>query len=86
MIFLEITSQYIDKFRFCVKILCLNGLKLPLKSRSSLNFQEIAVTQGKKSNQKCVFYFLFDYELCYRDSEKHCFFVLCEVILTESTV
>jgi hypothetical protein len=25
-----------DKFRFCVKILCLNGLKLPLKSQSAV--------------------------------------------------
>jgi hypothetical protein len=30
-----ITLQYIDKFSFCVKIYCLNGLKLPLNSWSA---------------------------------------------------
>jgi hypothetical protein len=33
VIFVKITLQYIDKFRFCVKILCFSGLKLALKSR-----------------------------------------------------
>jgi hypothetical protein len=37
--------QYIDKFRFCVKILCLNGLNCPVKVGPQSEFPEIAMTR-----------------------------------------
>jgi hypothetical protein len=97
VVFVKITLQYryIDKVRFCVKILCLSGLKLPLKSLSAesefpRNSSDHNKVGGEKvyRNQKLFFYFfLFDYELCYKHSEKHCFFVVREhgeVILIEN--
>jgi hypothetical protein len=62
MIFVKITLQYIDKFKFCVKILCFSGLKLPLKSRSAesefpRNCRDSSGHNkvGKTSNQKQYF-------------------------------
>jgi hypothetical protein len=90
----KITLQYIDKVRFCVKILCLSGPQLSLKSLSAES--EFPRNRRDSSGHNKVgekiypiksdfFNFLgFDYELCYKYSEKHCFFVVCEVILIQN--
>jgi hypothetical protein len=44
------------------------------------------IKSGKTSNQKWFFKIclIWMYALSYKDSEKHCFFVVCEVILIEN--
>jgi hypothetical protein len=88
VIFLNIILQYIDKCRFCAKILCLSGLKsqsaeseFPRNRRDDSGHNKV----GKKSNQKRFCFKNFDLTMnCVINSEKHWFFVVCEVILIEN--
>jgi hypothetical protein len=56
----------------------------PEPEGGSTSRQFYKISTGCLISRFFFFKFWFDYELCYKDSDKHCFFVVCEVILIEN--